>query len=180
MSSEVAPVPIEERQRAAPPSVVAAKSVGNVLELAADEETFRLMQEAFGSLSPEFTAYALGQIVDMLTIAGQEECTVPVRIALAIVAGIAPTNEAEALLAVQMVCAHHAAADMTRRAMRADRIDCKQTYANLATKFSRTYLAQMEGLAKIRRGGEQVVKHVHVNEGGQAVIAGTVNTRGGG
>ena len=39
--------------------------------------------------------------------------------------------------------------------------------------------AQMETLARMRRGGEQVVRHVHVdNRGGQAVIAENVHTGG--
>lgn len=42
----------------------------------------------------------------------------------------------------------------------------------------RSFALHAEALAKLRRGGEQVFRHVHVNEGGQAVIAGTVNTRG--
>ena len=38
---------------------------------------------------------------------------------------------------------------------------------------------QMETLARMRRGGEQVVRHIHVdNRGGQAVIAENVNTGG--
>jgi hypothetical protein len=37
----------------------------------------------------------------------------------------------------------------------------------------------METLARMRRGGEQVVRHVHVdNRGGQAVIAENVHTGG--
>jgi hypothetical protein len=37
----------------------------------------------------------------------------------------------------------------------------------------------METLARMRRGGEQVVRHVHVdNRGGQAVIAENVQTGG--
>ena len=40
----------------------------------------------------------------------------------------------------------------------------------------RTFTAQMEALKKYRTGGEQkmTVEHVHVNEGGQAIV-GTVN-----
>ena len=49
----------------------------------------------------------------------------------------------------------------------------------MANKFMRTFTSQVEALAKLRRGGEQIVKHVYVQEGGQAVIAGTVNTGGG-
>ena len=48
----------------------------------------------------------------------------------------------------------------------------------LAVKLLRTYTAQAEALAKLRRGGEQTVRveHVHVHAGGQAVV-GNVNQR---
>jgi hypothetical protein len=54
-----------------------------------------------------------------------------------------------------------------------------QTFGNLATKLLRTSQAQMETLARMRRGGEQVVRHIHVdNRGGQAVIAENVHNGG--
>ena len=47
-------------------------------------------------------------------------------------------------------------------------------------KLLRTYTAQVEALAKLRRGGEQTVRveHVHVYPGGQAIV-GSVTPRGG-
>ena len=50
---------------------------------------------------------------------------------------------------------------------------------NFATKMLRTFISQVETLKRYRGGGEQkmIVEHVHVNEGGQAVV-GTVNTGG--
>ena len=47
-------------------------------------------------------------------------------------------------------------------------------------KLMRTYTAQVEALARLRRGGEQrvIVQHVNVNEGGQAIV-GAVSHPGG-
>lgn len=54
-------------------------------------------------------------------------------------------------------------------------------YMRLATKAQAQSRATIEALAKIVRGNEQIVKHVYVdNRGGQAVIADTVTTKGGG
>ncbi len=41
-----------------------------------------------------------------------------------------------------------------------------------STKLTRTFIAQMEALDKHRGKGQQkmTVEHVHVNEGGQAII----------
>ena len=52
----------------------------------------------------------------------------------------------------------------------------REMNANLAIKFQRTFAAQVEALQKLRgKGGQQVrVEHVHVHEGGQAIV-GNVN-----
>ncbi len=48
-------------------------------------------------------------------------------------------------------------------------------------KLARTFTAQVEALKRYRTGGEQkvTVEHVHVHQGGQAIV-GTVNRGGGG
>ena len=49
--------------------------------------------------------------------------------------------------------------------------------ANAAARLMRTYQESMLTLQKIRTGGRQtmVVQHVHVTDGGQAVVAGSVS-----
>ena len=163
-----------------PTGLQSAEIVDGTLMLTGDKEAMHALDRAFGSTSTEFQAYALGQLMSLLADDDAKEVTFPLRTALSQIEGIGPRNEAEAMLAVQMVCAHHAACDMTRRAVKTANMEFKQTYGNLANKFSRTYCAQLEGLAKLRRGGKQVVEHLHVNAGGQAVIANTVTTGGGG
>jgi hypothetical protein len=48
--------------------------------------------------------------------------------------------------------------------------------ASGAARLLRAYATQVEALRRLRNGGSQIVRveHVHVNEGGQAVI-GNVN-----
>ena len=98
---------------------------------------------------------------------------------MAILSGIQPQDELEAMLAVQMIGVHNMAMDYMGKATRTDRVDFMSSYMNVATKSLRTFAAQMEALKKYRTGGQQkmVVKHVHVNEGGQAIV-GTVNQGG--
>ena len=57
-----------------------------------------------------------------------------------------------------------------------------QTAGNLAIKLSRTFTMQIEALAKLRRGGEQTVRveHVHVHNGGQAIVGNVTGAAGGG
>lgn len=46
-----------------------------------------------------------------------------------------------------------------------------ETYARIAMKAQAQSRATLEALAKLHQPREQTVRHVHVNEGGQAVIA---------
>lgn len=55
-----------------------------------------------------------------------------------------------------------------------------ERYARLAFKAQANSRAAIEALAKLHQPREQVVRHVHVNEGGQAVIADSIHHHGGG
>lgn len=101
--------------------------------------------------------------------------------ALSFVESMAPQNQAEVLLLVQMYITHDAAIRALSQLGSADWVPTIQTFGNLATKLLRTSQGQMETFARMRRGGEQVVRHVHVdNRGGQAVITENVQTGGAG
>ena len=75
-------------------------------------------------------------------------------------------------LASQMTVTHSLAMEFLGRAKRAEYVPQLDSYGNLAVKLLRTYTAQVEALAKLRRGGEQTVRveHVHVHSGGQAIV----------
>jgi len=107
---------------------------------------------------------------------------------LAVIDGVRPTDEVEAMLGAHMALANIALLDLFAR-MRAavaghryegDGIRRLEVLANLTNKFMRTYAMQFDFLARKRRKGEQTikVKHVHVYAGGQAVV-GNVNHGGG-
>jgi hypothetical protein len=99
--------------------------------------------------------------------------------ALSFIESMAPQDQAEALLLVQMYVTHDAAIRALSQLGSAEWVPHIQTFGNLATKLLRTSQGQMETLARMRRGGEQVVRHIHVdNRGGQAVIAENVHTGG--
>jgi hypothetical protein len=50
-------------------------------------------------------------------------------------------------------------------------IDAAERYGRLALKAQSNSRATLEALAKLHQPREQTVRHVHVNEGGQAVVA---------
>jgi hypothetical protein len=55
-----------------------------------------------------------------------------------------------------------------------------ETYARIAMKAQAQSRATLEALAKLHQPREQTVRHVHVNEGGQAVIADQFHNHAGG
>ena len=98
---------------------------------------------------------------------------------LAFVGGCNCQNEMQAKLAVQTALTNDAAMRALKVIGNCEMIDAMRVYGDLATKLLRTSTAQFEALAKLQRGGEQVVRHIHVdNRGGQAVFAETVQTGG--
>ena len=97
--------------------------------------------------------------------------------ALSFIESMEPQNQAEVLLLVQMYVTHDAAIRALAMLGSAEWVPQAQTFGNLAAKLLRTSQGQMDTLARMRRGGEQVVRHIHVdNRGGQAVIDSNVNT----
>lgn len=98
-------------------------------------------------------------------------------------AGIAPKDEIEGMLAAQMVAAHSAAMECYRRAMLPDQPrEGREQNLNFASKLSRTFTLQMEALQKHRGKGQQkvTVEHVHVHAGGQAIVGTVERPQGGG
>lgn len=86
---------------------------------------------------------------------------------------IKPADGVEAMLAAQMVGAHHAIVECLRRAM-LDGQTFEGRNANLANaqKLMTLYTQQMAALDKHRGKGQQkvTVEHVHVESGGQAIV----------
>jgi len=96
--------------------------------------------------------------------------------------GINPKDELKGMLPAQLVACHHASMECYRRAMlREQTFEGRQENLNRTNKLSRTYSALLESLNRHRGKGQQkmTVEHVHVYEGGQAIV-GNVETRGGG
>ncbi|MDR6790795.1 hypothetical protein J2Y58_004178 [Sphingomonas sp. BE138] len=56
--------------------------------------------------------------------------------------------------------------------------DAMQRYMGMALKAQAQSRASIEALARIHQPREQVVRHVHVNEGGQAIVADQVTIGG--
>jgi len=91
---------------------------------------------------------------------------------LAVVKGIEPRDQIEAMLAAQMAAVHMASMTFARRLAHVDNIPQQDSAQTAFNKLARTFAAQVEALKRYRSGGEQkmTVQHVHVAEGGQAIV----------
>lgn len=72
-------------------------------------------------------------------------------------------------------------AEFARRAAlnMGDYLGATETYGRIALKAQANCRATLEALMKLHQPREQTVKHVHVNEGGQAVVADHFHQHGG-
>ena len=95
-------------------------------------------------------------------------------LAHAAIAGVNPGNGVERMLAVQLIGAHNMAMEFSRRAMHPQQ--CTELVdANVvrATQFMKIFLEQVACLQKLRGHGSQqkvTVEHVHVHQGGKAIV----------
>ena len=126
-----------------------------------------VLNDAFGTTSGDFTSHALLQLANITKPKDAQPNEMAINASLALIGAIGPRDELEAALAVQMAATHDLGMEMLRKMRLADYVPSLHEYGNLATKLTRTFAAQMKTLSDWRRGGEQVVRHVHVYEGGR-------------
>jgi hypothetical protein len=91
---------------------------------------------------------------------------------LSVIKAIEPKDEIETLLAAQMAAIHSAVLTQAGRLANATVVGASTLYEPGLNKLARTFTMQIEALKRYRTGGEQkvIVEHVHVHEGGQAIV----------
>jgi hypothetical protein len=131
------------------------------------------LKKALGTTSSDFVDASLLQ----LQVAAQLHCggisEVGMNAALALIEAAEPQNEIEGALALQMACTHTAAISVLARFRGGGGSErLVVALASAAARLLRAYSGQVEALRRLRHGGDQYVRveHVHVNDGGQAVI----------
>ena len=131
------------------------------------------VQEVFGTSSPEFVNDAILKLSTVLGRCDGATGEHGMNAALALIAGIEPQDEAQAAIAVQIAIAHSASVQMTGMALlnaNAGHVEAAASFAGIATKLSRTMVAHVEALTKLRGGGRQVIEHRYINVNGNAVV----------
>ena len=134
------------------------------------------LMKAIGSTDADFYSGLLSQLVNVGS-PGREPDEAGTNFMLAIVKGIEPRDQVEAMLAAQMGAVHLATMTFARRLAHVENIQQQDSAERAFTKLARTFTAQVAALKDYRSKGEQkmTVQHVHVADGGQAIV-GNVNT----
>jgi hypothetical protein len=129
------------------------------------------LMDAMGSGDERFAEGLVCQVAG-LGAPGRRVSEEASNFALSVVAAVAPRDELEALLAVQMAAVHQAVLMMARRLYHVETIAQQDAAERALNKLARTYAGQMETLKRYRSKGRQVVRveRVTVQEGGRAVV----------
>ena len=142
-------------------------------------EWWQRLKNAFGTPSSAFVVASLNQLIAAARLPGSGISEIAVNASLAFIEGAKPQGEVECALVIQMACTHSAAMAVLNRLGGGHGGDRSvAAMASAAARLLRAYATQVEALRRLRNGGSQIVRveHVHVNEGGQAVIGNVKST----
>jgi hypothetical protein len=131
------------------------------------------LNKALGTRSSDFVNASLLQLQAAARSPFGTISETHINAALAMIEAVAPKDELEGALAVQMACTHAAAMSVlvkmdsgfgTERRIAA--------FGSTAARLMKAYTMQLEVIRRLRTGGQQLVRveHVHINDGGHAVI----------
>lgn len=129
------------------------------------------MMETTGSPDIDFFQTLLSQATSTLSIGENEE---KANFIAAFMHGLKPRDETEGILITQMLGTHNLIMEYMRRAMIPEQyLEAADDYTNRAYKLMNIFLKQIETLERYRGKTAQqkvIVEHVHIHEGGQAVV----------
>ncbi|HKI15316.1 MAG TPA: hypothetical protein VKA12_10000 [Roseiarcus sp.] len=129
------------------------------------------LMKAIGTTDTEFYTGLVRQLINVGS-QGQSAEEDGANFMLSVVKGLAPRDQIEAMLGAQMAAVHDATMTFARRLAHVDNIQQQDSAQTAFNKLARTFAAQVSALKDYRSKGEQkmTVQHVHVAEGGQAIV----------
>jgi hypothetical protein len=160
-----------------------AKANAPATVVANDPEDRRALRAIGGSECNDWNNTLANQTMRALWIkhSDAETCDRQLSATVAALVGIGPKDELEGMMAAQLIAAHNAAMECYRRAMIGEQtFEGRRENLNQANKLSRTWATLLEALNKHRGKGQQkvTVEHVHVHQGGQAIVGNVEAARG--
>jgi len=165
---------------AAPRVIVRQAEKGQAIEPAVSElanrDAFRArFLAAFGTIDEVVAEALFQQLLNGLhSDPLQPVDSATANLSLALMHSIGPKDEIEAMLGCQMIVAHVASMDASRRALHAEQsVGGRQVYLSLARKLMTLYVAQLDALNRNRGKAtvqKVVVERVNVAPGAQAIV----------
>jgi hypothetical protein len=141
------------------------------------------LSDALGTSSHAFVDIELARLLTAFRDRAGMIDARAVNAALAVIDGLKPQNEIEAMLALQMALTHGLAMKFAARLYngKIETIPQQDSAALTLSRLQRAFTSQLDALSNMRRGGRQkvVVEHVHVYPGGQAIVGNVAHTRRG-
>jgi hypothetical protein len=131
------------------------------------------LKSALGTCSNAFVTASLAQLQFAARLPDGPVSEVAMNAALALIEAVAPKDEVEGALAVQMAATHSASMAVLGRIGSAHSgYRLLTAYSNAASKLLRGFTAQVDALRRLRGGGVQNIRveHIHLNDDAKAVI----------
>jgi hypothetical protein len=131
------------------------------------------LKSALGTTSSDFVNASLFQLQAAARLPGGGLSEIAVNAALAMIEAAKPGDEIQGALAVQMACTHTAAMAVLARVGNGCGGERRvAALGSAAARLPKAYAIQVECLRRRRHGGHQFVRveHVHINDGGQAIV----------
>ena len=146
-----------------------------------EDEATLAMRQVTGALSHDTASRLTVQACHALVWPRVEEDAV-IAAGVAAIAELAPQNGAEGMLSVQLIAVHNAALMFLHRAtLEKQEPEAVDRNVIRASRLMRVFVEQVDALQKLKgKAGQQkvTVEHVHVHDGGQAIV-GAVSATGG-
>lgn len=139
------------------------------------------LMNAVGTASLPFMQGLLRQVTNVAS-QGQQPDEANINFVLAVVNGIEPRDEIEAMLGAQMAAVHMATMTFARRLAHVENLPQQDGAERAFNKLARTFCTQMDALKRYRSTGQQTVRveRVNVEAGGQAIVGSVTTSPGGG
>ena len=167
-----------ERRRVAPKEKAETQRLALVAEI---EEALRTVA---GVRTNELAHQLAAQIANLQLWNKSDGTANNVMTAVNLLAEMKPETPTEAMLAVQMIGVHHLATMSLARANgEGQSFEGIKEHTLLATRLMRLFNDQLDARAKLKGFASQqkvTVEHVHVHEGGQAIVGAVNSSKRGG
>jgi hypothetical protein len=130
-----------------------------------------LLANAVGSADHDFVNGIVRQLSNT-SYDGEKVDVGKLNFKLAVIKGIAPRDQLEAMLAAQMAEVHVASMILAQQLANAETIPHQDSAERALNKLTRTFAMQLEALKRYRSSAEEKVtlQHVSVADGGQAIV----------